>query len=564
MKKKKKVQYPLDYNPIIDYNNQIEPGEITVGNKVKRIYRKLVDDIYAQDSIYEYNPKRANHALEFIENYCKHSKGKWAGKPIELELWQKAFVAATFGFIHKIDLTRKYREVFLVVARKNGKSTLSSGICLYLQVADGEGGAEVYAVATKEQQAKIVWMESKRMVKKSPVLSKRIKTLVKELNADFNDSTFKPLGSDSDSLDGLNVHGASLDEIHAWKDKNLYDVIVDGTSAREQPLIVMITTAGTVREAVYDMKYEEAERLLLSFDDEEEFTDDRFLPVIYELDNRNEWTDPKNWTKANPGLGTIKKVDNLETKVNKAKANSLLVKNLLTKDFNIRESSTEAWLSFEDVLNDETFDIEELRGSYAVAGVDLSSTTDLTCATFLVMKPGSDKVYVIQKYFIPDDLIERKVVEDKIPYDNWKDRGFIIGTDGQKVDYSKVTEWFMSMINDYDIRPLWCGYDSWNSQYWLKEMQEHGFEMVEVRQGAKTMSQPMKMLGADIKAKKINYNNNPVLKWCLTNTSIKTDENENIRPVKGLSQKARIDGTVSLIIAYVVLQNNYSDYTSII
>jgi phage terminase large subunit-like protein len=557
-------KYPITYNPIIDYYNRIESGEEIVGAKVRRIYKKLVDDIHDQNSVYEYSAKKANHAIEFIENFCKHSKGKWAGKPIELELWQKAFLAATFGFIHKIDGTRKYREVFLVVARKNGKSTLSSGICLYLQVADGEGGAEVYAVATKEQQAKIVWLESKRMVKKSPVLSKRIKTLVKELNADFNDSTFKPLGSDSDSLDGLNVHGASLDEIHAWKDKNLYDVIVDGTSAREQPLILMITTAGTVREAVYDMKYEESERLLLSFDDEEEFTDETFLPIIYELDDRKEWTDPKTWKKANPGLGTIKKVDNLQTKVNKAKANSLLVKNLLTKDFNIRESSTESWLSFEDVLNDSTYDLEELKGCYAVGGVDLSSTTDLTCATLILMKPENNTIYIIQKYFIPDDLIEKKVAEDKIPYDNWRDRGFVMGTDGQKVDYKKVTEWFLSMVNDYDIRPLWVGYDSWNSQYWVKEMLEYGFEMVEVRQGAKTMSQPMKMLAAELKEKKINYNNNPVLKWCLTNTAIKTDENENIRPVKGLSQKARIDGAVSLIIAYVVLQQNYSDYTAMV
>ncbi|MEF7566386.1 terminase large subunit, partial [Bacillus infantis] len=189
--------YPLAYNPILDYWEKIESGEEVVSLKVKRIYKKLAADVFDKESEYEYNAKRANHAIEFIENFCKHSKGKWAGKPIDLELWQKAFVAATFGFIHKIDGTRKHREVFLVVARKNGKSTLSSGICLYLQVADGEGGAEIYAVATKEKQAKIVWLESKRMVRKSPVLSKRMKTLVKEITADFNDSTFMPVGSDS-------------------------------------------------------------------------------------------------------------------------------------------------------------------------------------------------------------------------------------------------------------------------------------------------------------------------------------------------------------------------------
>jgi phage terminase large subunit-like protein len=557
-------KYPIAYNPILEYWARIESGQEVVGDKVRRIYKKIAADVYDQDSEYEYDAKRANHAIEFIERFCKHSKGKWAGKPIELELWQKAFIAALFGFVHKIDCTRKYREALLVVARKNGKSTLSSGICLYLMVADGEGGAEVYAVATKEQQAKIVWQESKRMVKKSPVLSNRIKTLVKELNADFNDSVFKPVGSDSDTLDGLNVHGASLDEIHAWKDKNLYDVIVDGTSAREQPLILMITTAGTVRESVYDMKYDEAVMLLNGFDDPEGYKDDRFLPIIYELDSRDEWTDPSKWKKANPGLGTIKKEDNLETKVNKAKANSALVKNLLTKDFNIPETSLEAWLSFGDIVNDLTFDIEELRGCYAVAGTDLSSTTDLTCATLIVQKPDSEMIYVLQKYFIPEELVEKKIHEDKIPYDIWIEKGYVEATPGHKVDYSRVTAWYVEMINEYDIRPLWLGYDSWNSQYWTNEMMDAGFEMEEVRQGAKTMSQPMKLLAAALKGNEVNYNNNPVLKWCLSNTSIKTDDNENIRPVKGLSQKMRIDGAVSLIIAYVLFQKNYSDYRNMI
>lgn len=556
--------YPLAYNPIIEYYNQIESGEVIVGYKVKRIYKKLVADIYDQTSEYEYSAERANHAIEFIENFCKHSKGRWAGEHIDLEIWQKAALAATFGFIHKVDETRKYRELFLVVARKNGKSTLSAGIGLYLQVADGEAGAEIYAVATKKDQAKIVWLEAKRMVKKSPALIKRIKPLVAEMVSEWNDSTFKPVGSDSDTLDGLNVHGAMMDEIHAWKDQNLYDVIVDGTSSRDQPLIVMITTAGTVRESVYDVKYEEAKQYFISLEDEKAEIDDRFLPIIYELDARSEWTDATNWTKANPGLGTIKKLDNLKTKVNKAKANSRLVKNLLTKDFNIPESANEAWLPFEVVQNDATYDLEDLRGCYAVGGVDLSSTTDLTCATLIIMKEGSNEKFVLQKYFIPDEIIPAKVEEDKIPYDNWRSRDLVIGTDGYRVDYSKVTAWFRDMIDHYDIRPLWIGYDSWNSQYWVTEMLDYGFEMEVVRQGAQTFSQPMKLLGADLRQKLINYDNNPILKWCLTNTSIKTDENENIRPVKGLSQKARIDGAVSLLIAYVVLQEHYADYMNMI
>ncbi|MBD5798412.1 terminase [Bacillus pseudomycoides] len=561
-----KKQYPLTYNPIIEYYNKIESGEEIVSNKVKCIYKKLVGDVYDTSSVYEYDPKKTNHVIEFIENFCKHSKGKWGGKPIELELWQKAFLAASFGFVHKIDGTRKHREVLLIVARKNGKSTIASGIGLYLQVADGEPGAEIYAVATKLDQAKLVWLDAKRMVKKSPVLLKRIKPLVRELNADFNDSTFKPLGSDSETLDGLNVHGAMMDEIHAWKDKNLYDVIVDGTSAREQPMIFMITTAGTIRESVYDMKYEEAEMLLNGFDDPDGYKDDRFLPIIYELDKREEWTDEKTWKKANPGLGTIKKVDQLETKVNKAKANPLLVKNLLTKDFNIRETSTEAWLTFEQLNNKAIFDIAKLKPSYGIGGCDLSATTDLTAAKVIFMVQNDPHIYVKQMYWLPEDLLEQRSKEDKIPYDLWCEQGLLRTTPGNSVHYKFVTEWFLEIRDEFGIYIPWIGYDRWSAKYWVEEMEGYfGKEaMVPIAQGKQTLSSPMKLLGADLESKLVNYNNNPIDKWCLSNTAIDIDKNLNIQPNKTNNQRRRIDGTAALLNAYVVLQEKRNDYLNMI
>lgn len=561
-----RIQYPLTYNPIIEYYNLIESGEEVVSSKVRRIYKKLVDDIYDTESIYEYDPKKANHAIEFIENFCKHSKGKWGGKPIVLEVWQKAFIAASFGFVHKIDGTRKYREVLLVVARKNGKSTVGSGIGLYLQIADGEPGSEVYAVATKKDQAKLVWLESKRMVKKSPVLLKRIKPLVSEMVSEWNDSTFKPLGSDSETLDGLNVHGAMMDEIHAWKDKNLYDVIVDGTSSREQPMIFMITTAGTVRESVYDMKYEEAEMLLNGFDDPDGYKDDRFLPIIYELDKREEWTDPSKWKKANPGLGTIKKIDQLETKVNKAKANSLLVKNLLTKDFNVRETSTEAWLTFEQLNNKDTYDIMKLKPSYGIGGCDLSSTTDLTAAKVIFMLPDDNNIYVKQMYWLPEDLLEQRSKEDKIPYDLWYEQGLLRTTPGNSVHYKYVTKWFLEIRDEYGIYLPWIGYDRWSAKYWVEEMEGYfGKEsMIPVAQGKQTLSSPMKLLGADLESKLVNYNNNPIDKWCLSNTAIDIDKNLNIQPNKTKNQRRRIDGTAALLNAYVILQEKRNDYLNMI
>jgi len=561
-----RIQYPLSYNPIIEYYSLIESGKEIVSEKVRRIYKKLVSDIGDNESVYEYDSKKANHAIEFIENFCKHSKGKWGGKPIVLEVWQKAFIAAAFGFVHGIDGTRKYREVLLVVARKNGKSTVGSGIGLYLQIADGEPGSEVYAVATKKDQAKLVWLESKRMVKKSPALLKRIKPLVSEMVSEWNDSTFKPLGSDSETLDGLNVHGAMMDEIHAWKDKNLYDVIVDGTSSREQPMIFMITTAGTVRESVYDMKYEEAEMLLNGLDDPDGYKDDRFLPIIYELDKREEWTDPSKWKKANPGLGTIKKIDQLETKVNKAKANSLLVKNLLTKDFNIRETSTEAWLTFEQLNNPETFDIEKLKPSYGIGGCDLSSTTDLTAAKVIFMVPEDPHIYVKQMYWLPEDLLEQRSKEDKIPYNLWHEQGILRTTPGNSVHYKFVTKWFLEIRDEYGIYLPWIGYDKWSAKYWVEEMEGYfGKEsMIAIAQGKQTLSSPMKLLGADLESKLINYNNHTIDKWCLSNTAIDVDKNLNIQPNKTKNQRRRIDGTAALLNAYVVLQEKRNDYLNMI
>ena len=350
-------------NYVRAYYGQIVSGEVVVSKKVARVYRKLVDDMDDMACVWEFDDRRAEHAVFFIEKFCKHSKGPAGGSPFLLELWQKALVAAMFGFIHKIDGTRRFREVALIVARKNGKSTLAAAIGIYLMVADQEPGAEIYAAATKKDQAKIIWLEAKRMVNKSPVLRGKIKPLVAELNSNYNDSTFKPLGSDSDTLDGLNVHGALLDEIHAWKSRNLYDVIVDGTSAREQPMIFITSTAGTIREAVYDQKYDEYSNLIKGYDDPNLPQDERTLPVIYELDNRTEWTQPECWAKANPGLGTIKKLDQLKDKVRKAQADPKLIKNLLTKDFDVRETTTDSWLEFEELNNEAVFDIaEQLAG----------------------------------------------------------------------------------------------------------------------------------------------------------------------------------------------------------
>lgn len=560
------IKYPLDYNPILEYWAQIESGKEVVSEKVRKTYKKVVHDLTDNSSEYYYSPKRANHIIEFGENYCKHSKGKEGGKPVRLELWEKAHLATVFGFID-IEGNRKYRESLLIVGKKNGKSLLASIVGLYLLVGDNEPGPEVYAVATKRDQAKIIWGEAKRMRNKSPALRKRIKALVAELVSDFNDGVFKPLASDSDTLDGLNVSGGLMDEIHQWKQgKALYDIIADGTSAREQPLIYMTSTAGTIREDLYDQKYEEAERVINGYFDENGYKDEHFIAFIYELDNRKEWIDPACWKKANPGLGTIKSLEQLTAKVKKAQANPALVKNLVCKEFNIRETSSEAWLSFEQLNNTDTFDLAELRPRYGIGGADLSSTTDLTAAAVIFMVPGDRHIYALGMYWIAEELVEQRVKEDKIPYDLWIEQGLVRTCPGNKVHAKYVTEWFLEVQNELDIYIPWVGYDSWSATYWVEEMKgTFGKEsMIPVIQGKKTLSSPMQQLGVDLESKLVNYNNNPITKWCLANTAIEEDKNGNIQPVKTSKRTKRIDGTAALLNAYVVLQDRLDEYQSLI
>ena len=537
-------RYSLEYNPILQYYAQIKSKKVTVSKAIEKWYRYLVWHIQNPDE-YFYSPKRANHIIEFAENFCKFSKGATGGQPVRLELWEKAHLAAVFGFVD-INGNRQCRESLFIVGKKNGKSLLASIVGLYMQIGDGEPGPEVYAVATKRDQASIIWKESKRMVNKSPQLRKRIKPLVGELSSEqYNDGSFKPLASDKDTLDGLNVHCVLMDEIHQWKNgKALYDIMADGTTARQQPLVYITSTAGTVREDIYDLKYEEAKRVINGLFDKNGYKDKHFFPFLYELDNRKEWTQEENWYKANPGLGTIKNLDTLRAKVKKALNNPMLVKNLVCKEFNIRETSSESWMTFEDLDNTATFDIKKLCPKYGIGGNDLSSTTDLTNATLLFMVPDDKHIYVEQMYWLPEDLLEQRVREDKIPYDLWLEQGWLRTCPGNKVHYKHVVEWYQEMQEKYDIYLFKDGYDSWSATYFVEDMKNtFGADTMEaVIQGKKTLSSPMKNLGADLAAKRIVYQNNPILKWCLANTAVDIDKNNNIQPCKGNSPTRRIDG----------------------
>lgn len=532
-------------NYILDYTNQINSGQVLTCQNILRWYETVANRIVAGGyKQWHFDVEKANKPIQFIETFCKQSEGQNFGSPIQLELFQKAFIQTVFGFCDD-DGFRQFLEALLEMGRKNGKTTMLSSLALYMLIGDHEGAPQIYMAATKEAQAKLCFNSATHMLNQSPALLKHLVKHKEDIYFPANFGYIMPVCSESNSLDGLNSHLVVIDELHAITDPGLYEVLKQSTSSRRQPLVCMITTAGRLREGIYDRIHDYATDVLKGT-----IEDDRFLPCMYSLDDRSEWTDPSKWIKANPGLGPIKLIDTyLAPLVKRAKVDSALRRTVLCKDFNIRETESEAWLDFDELNNTATFSMDEVRDSYAVGGADLSSTTDLTCATLLIRKGGIN--YVCQQYFIPEDVAEKKIKEDKVPYDVWRDQGWITFTPGAKVDYSYVTQWFVKMRDEHQIYPMSIGYDSWGSTYWVKEMEGKGFLMDPVIQGPRTESGPLKVMRADLGSKILNYNNNPVLKWCLSNASVKTDTNENIALVKGRNQKRRIDGAMSLMDAYV-------------
>lgn len=550
-------------NFIITYWKKIQSGEVQACRRLKQQYKKIVDELENPRDPWVFDLEKANRPIEFIERFCRHSKGKWLGQPVRLELWQKALLQAVFGFVDKETGFRRCREFVLLVGRKNGKSTLLAGLGLYMLVGDGEGGAETYCVATKRDQARIVFSEAVNMVSQSPSLRKHLKKRKTDLYFPVMFGKFEPLASESNSLDGLNSHCVIIDELHAIKDRNLYDVMRQSMTARTQPLLAMITTAGFVRECIYDDIYDYACRVL-----DGQVEDERFLAFLYELDERDEWIDFRAWEKANPGLGAIKSYEELSANVERAKNDANFLPTVLTKDFNVRETAAGAWLTFEEANNEATFSLDELLDTYAIGGVDLSATTDLTAAAVLVMRPDG-QMYALVQGFMPGDTIEQRSKEDKVPYARWVERGLITPCPGNRVDYRYVTDWFAQLREQYGVSAFWVGYDSWNSPAWVEDMETRlGYtrkeNLLPVIMGAKTLSAPMKLLKADLAAKRINYNRNPLLLWALTNLAVEVDKNENIRPVKGQNKRRRIDPAVALIIAYTVLQWKLEDYKALI
>lgn len=541
----------------LSYLDEINSGRIIAGEELKSVLNGLKRDL--DNPRYFYDEKPGQLRIEFIEKFCKHTKSPFNGQPFLLELWEKAFLEVAYGFKMSETGLRRFNEALLLIARKNGKTTFIAGIDL-AEFFLSSGGTDIVCASNTNDQASILFEEINNMREQSKALSneKRSKKNIFYIYSPKNKNKIKKLSAQSRNKDGYNIEVGCIDEVHEMTDSKVYDAIKQSQSTKKEPLIFIITTEGTTVDGFLDNKLAYVRKMIKG-----EIQDERILPWLYTQDNIDEiFTDSSSWQKSNPSLGTIKMKSYFDDIMNKARNDMATKVTMLCKDFNIKQIDSGSWLTFNELNNTETYDISFLEGSYAIGGVDLSSTTDLTAAVLLVIKDG--KNYVIPHFFMPADLVQKRVEEDKIPYDIWVKRGLITLTQGNQNDFSKVTEWFIKMVRVHNIRPLWVGYDPWNSQYWVKEMEEAGFNMEKIRQGIYTLSEPMKQLEGDLKNKKVIYNNNPILKWCFANTQAKVDLNGNIQPSKLNSKLKRIDGCVALIIAYAVLTRYKTDYENMI
>ena len=542
---------------LVEYYEKIKTGEIVAGKDLTTMLERLMEDM--KNPRYEFDPKPGRIRIDFIETFCKHTKSPFNGVPFILELWEKAVLEAAYGFKMAKTGHRRFNEVLLLIARKNGKTTFIAAIDL-AEFFLSRGGVDIVCASNSTEQANILFEEINNMREQSKALSnkKRSTKNIYQIYSPVTKNKIKKLSAQSRNKDGYNIEVGCIDEVHEMTDSKVYDAIKQSQSTKDEPLIFIITTEGTTVGGFLDNKMDYVRKIIKG-----EIEDEKILPWLYTQDSIDEiYEDPKTWQKSNPSLGTVKTYSYLEDIMNKSKHDLGTRVTMLCKDFNVKQLDQGSWLTFNDLNNEETYELLDLKDSYAIGGVDLSSTTDLTAAVLLIVK--DDKRFVISQFFMPSDVIEKRKEEDNAPYDIWVQRGLITVTEGSQNDFSLVSKWFLDMVRDHQVRPLWVGYDPWNSQYWIKEMEEMGFNMEKVRQGVYSLSEPMKQLEADLKNKVVIYNNNPILKWCLSNTQAKVDVNGNIQPSKLNSRYKRIDGTVALIIAYTVLNRYKLDYENML
>lgn len=544
--------YKLTY--LEKYFDDISTGKIIVGQELYTVLSKLIAD--KNDSKWIYDTKEANRRIRFIEKFCKHSKSPFHGKPFILELWEKAFIEVIYSFKKASTGLRRFKKVILLISRKNGKSTLAAALA-FTELMLGNGGSDIVCSSNDDAQAGIIFDEIANMRELFDVKNKRTHKNRKIIINKKNKSKVFKLTEKTQKKEGYNIEFGILDESHEMKDNSIAKPIQQSQSTKDEPLFINITTEGFINDGYLDKELQYVRRVIAG-----EIEDDTVLAWLYTQDSEAEiWQDEMSWFKSNPSLGLIKKWDYLREEINKAKHDKGDRMYVMAKDFNIKQNNAEAWLMEQDYVNNAKFNLDDFIGSVALGAVDLAETTDLTCAKVLLMKKGDPTKYIHTKYFIPESKVTQGFIDDKKDYLEWARKGFIEITEGNEVDLSKVAEWFASLYKQYKIRLYKCGYDNRFAKTWLTSMDNYGFETERVDQNRWTLSNPMKLLEADLKAGLVNYNDNEVDRWCLSNTGLKIDNLGLIMPVKvqGLRNR-RIDGAVTKIILYAMWQRYRTEF----
>lgn len=536
-------------NYIQEYYYRIQSGEIVVGRWVKLLYEKITAGL--RDGLFFFDDRKASKAIRFIENFCHHCEGR--NDLIKLELWQKATISVIFGIVDENGL-RIYREVFLVMGRKNGKSLLASAVIAYVKYLDGEYGAKIYCLAPKLEQAAIVYDNFYKMVLAEPELADLVQKRRSDIYMETTNSVTKPLAFNAKKSDGFNPHLVVCDESASWPAEQglkQYEVMKSALGARKQPLILSISTAGYVNDGIYDELLKRSTAVLLGSSEER-----RLCPILYMVDDPSKWDDIEELKKANPNMGISVSPDFFLEEIAVARNSLSKRAEFLTKYCNIKQSSTQAWLPHDvvDRVCCTEHRLEEFRSSYCVGGIDLSQTTDLTACCVVIEKKG--KLHVLAKFFMPENKIDELQEREGVPYRLYVSMGLIKPSGENFVDYNDCFDWFRMLVEEYEILPLQVGYDRYSAQYLVQQMEQYGFHMDDVYQG-ENLTPVIHEVDGLLRDQTLQLGTNNLLKAHFLNVGMKqNEETRKIRPVK-IDPRCHIDGFVAVIDALTVRQKWY-------
>lgn len=540
-------------NYILAYYQAICDGSVVVGKWVKLLYKMILTGL--KEKKYFFNIKKATAAIRFIENFCHHHEGELAPQLIKLELWQKALLSLIFGIEDETG-ARQFREVFLVIARKNGKTLFAAAIAEYLTFLDGEYGGRIYFTAPKLEQANLCFDAYYQMMLQEPELMAMAQKRRTDIYIKANNTTVKPLAHNAKKSDGLNISACFCDEISSWQgDAGLkyYEVLKSSMGARRQPLLLSMSTAGYVNEGIYDELFKRSTRILMG-----ESKETRLLPILYTIDDLDKWNDINELRKSNPNLGVSVSVNYLLDEIAIAEESLSKKNEFIVKYCNVKQSSSLAWIPANVIENacGPRLHLEDFKSSYAISGIDLSQTTDLTAAVVIIEKNG--ELYVFAKFFLPTNKIDEATARDGVPYDFYIKRGLLQLSGDNFVDYHDVYNWLTELVEKYEILPLMVGYDRFSAQYLIQDLEQYGFRTDSVYQGDSLWGVIQETEGL-LRDGKLHIGDNDLLKIHLLNTAIKMNAERGRGRIIKLAPTDHIDGCAALLDAMTVRQKYYPE-----